>query len=181
MFKTLSAAALSATLAFTCLTPSTAHAADQDDIGRFILGASLLAMIAAAANARSEDDDDDRYVTRSPEREVHHHRHVTKVIRTPTRPLLQPRVREVIRKPSKEVVTRRPVTAHRVIPSQCGRSFRLSTGNRAFFTQSCLEARGIRTSSLPDRCERVLDMPGNRQDRRGWNRHCLKTEGFLIR
>ena len=75
MFKTLSAAALSATLAFTCLTPSTAHAADQDDIGRFILGASLLAMIAAAANARSEDDDDDRYVTRSPEREVHHHRH----------------------------------------------------------------------------------------------------------
>ncbi len=180
MFKILSATALSATIALTSLSPTAAHAGN-DEIGRIIFGAGVLAIIAAAVNASQDDNDrDDPRRTYYPPKEVHNHKTVNRIVRQrPPSPPPPPRVD--VRRPIQKVETRKPVQLSRVVPSRCGRSYKVSEGRRVYFMESCLKDAGIRTSSLPDQCERILDMPGKREDRHGWNRGCLQSNGYTIR
>ena len=57
MFKTAAAAALSLTVAFGALAPAPAHAADQEDIAKILLGVGFAALIAKALHDQAEDRD----------------------------------------------------------------------------------------------------------------------------
>ena len=158
---TVSAAALSLTLAVSSLAPTPAVAGDNEDLARFALGIGLLAAVAAAA---SQNRDDDR--------------------KKPTVPARRwDRDQPVIRQPhgSRPVHWDQKPTTRRVLPQECVRSFDLDRGVRRFLMRECLEDRGIRTSRLPDSCERVIDMPGRKPDRLGWSRRCLMREGYAVR
>ncbi|WP_146136740.1 hypothetical protein [Aliiruegeria haliotis] len=205
MFKTLSAAALSSTLALAGFaTP--AHA-DQEDIARFIIGTGLLAILSKAIEETRDDDRRMQYVNPSlsgapiiygqpqyqqpviiqqpqPQPKVVH-KHITQVVRQPTRVIEHHT--EIVKKPTKKVIHKQKVTKPRKVeilrdlPSACAKTMKTRGGNRTFLTQGCLERSGIRTTTLPAQCGRVLDMPGKARDRRGWNRKCLKQEGYRIR
>lgn len=179
MFKTLAATALSATLAMATLAPAPAEAQmvnNQGEIAKFLLGVGVAALIARAMDEARDDDDDDK-------KEIHVHRDVTKVIERPapsrnTVVQQQPR-RVVVQEPSRQ--PSRATEVQRVVPSACQRTFRVDGGNRVYLTRACLESEGVRTSSLPTQCERILDMPGDVQNRRVWNRGCLESNGYRIR
>ncbi|MFD0982083.1 hypothetical protein [Tropicimonas aquimaris] len=186
MFKSIAATALSATLALGVIapTPAAAQGIDQNNLLKILLGIGTVALIAKAVDEARDDDDD--------KKEVHIHRDVTKVIErpAPTRNVVvQPQPRRVIvQEPNRRVVTREPVRkpgrveeVQRVIPGACQRTFRVDGDNRVFLTRNCLESEGVRTTSLPNQCERILDMPGDVQNRRVWNRGCLESNGYRIR
>ncbi|WP_068108584.1 hypothetical protein [Tropicimonas marinistellae] len=186
MLKTVAATALSLTLALGALAPTPAHAANQEDIAKILLGVGFAALIAKALHEQAEDRD------KKATKEVHVHRHitnrpVTKVIEKPA-----PRSRVVVQQPPKRVVVKEPTQSSRpgsgwgknassVIPSTCQRTFRHDGENRVYVTRRCLEREGVRTANLPNQCERVLDLPGNASDRLVWNRGCLEKNGYRIR
>ncbi|SNT05030.1 hypothetical protein [Tropicimonas sediminicola] len=187
MFKSIAATALSATLALGIIapTPAAAQGIDQNDLLKILLGIGTVALIAKAVDEANDDDDKKK-------KEVHVHRDVTKVIKRPAPARnveVQPQPRRVIvQEPNRRVVTREPERkptrveeVQRVIPSACQRTFRVDGDNRVFLTRNCLESEGVRTTSLPNQCERILDMPGDVQNRRVWNRGCLESNGYRIR
>ena len=151
MIKPLLATALSAALAFAA--PSGAQAGDADDLARALAGAVALGIIAHALT----DGGASASVTyRSGG--YGHGGHV--------------------RSGGTRVITGTPV--HRLaVPASCARRIATTAGYRTFFGQPCLSRSGVNTAYLPNRCERILDLPGHNV--RAWNRACLLNAGVRIR
>lgn len=193
MHKSLSAITLATSLTLGAMSPTTAHASD-DDIARFVLGAGLLAVLAAAIDGHQDGRNSyDVHYNAAPRREapviveqpreVHRHvthKHVTKVIRKPT-VIQTPKkvVRRTVVEPPKKTAKQTKVLRH--LPAGCEKMVRTSSGRRGFVTRSCLTKSGIRTAPLPNQCERVLDLPGSKKDRRAWSSSCLQRSGYRIR
>ncbi|SDI63433.1 hypothetical protein [Aliiruegeria lutimaris] len=155
MRKTLTAVTLSMALAATSFVPGQAVAGDREDLAAVLFGASLLAIVAAAA--LNDDDGKDRKA-RAP---------VVQYQRAPVVTVQPPQRVEVKR--------------NNTLPSQCSRQFNTNSGQRSYMMKDCLERNGVRVSSLPGRCERSIDMPGRGPDRTGWFQGCLNSEGYRIR
>lgn len=198
MFKTIAATALSAAIALAALAPTPAQAMDQRQLTRLLVGIGAAALIAKAVqeqnkrndrNDRKERDDrkdrDDRddwnrkyqayryndvpvgrqgYYAPPPAYRPH----------TPyNRAIQQPYIKPVPKAQREK--------NQRTVPEACQRMFREGKETRGFLTGNCLERSGIRTAALPGKCERILDMPGNREDRRVWSSNCLKKQGYKVR
>lgn len=67
------------------------------------------------------------------------------------------------------------------MPKSCQKTFDVRNGKRTFLKAKCLKKRGIRADSLPYACQRTLDMPGNKKDRKVFGRKCLLNNGYRIR
>lgn len=167
MFKSLTAATLSLALVFTSLPTAPAKAADAEDIAPVLFGLGLLAVLAASSSGNA---DTARYKSQKPKKS-------RKVTRASPQPytVIEPANR------NGHAATRRAAANHKTIPNQCARKLRFSSGTRTYFLKGCLESKGVRTSRLPNHCERVLDIPGHRVSRTGWHRACLKNSGYRVR
>jgi hypothetical protein len=192
MLKTFAATALSATLALATLAPTPARAAEQEDLAKLLFGVGIAALIAKSLNDQNNNDDDDDdddddhdHHHGYSDRDVYVHRYTTREPPAPRRPVVvpPPSRRVIVPQKPRTVVTQPPRVKemYRVVPGSCQRTFRSDGANRAFVTRACLEREGVRTSSLPDQCERILDMPGDIQNRRAWNSTCLQSYGYRIR
>ena len=184
MFKTLSAAALSLSIALGGFAPTPAVAGDREDLAKVLIGIGLLAAIASAADSAERDR---RPATRSGDSnrwDRDAYRWNQNDYRWNQDNYRRDRERAVIEEPFRPLnpVERNRYGANRkVLPKQCVRTIDLDRGKRSFLMRDCLEDRGIRTLRLPVACERSIDVPGRKRDLEGWNRSCLQNRGYAIR
>ncbi len=174
MFKTLTAATLSISLATASLAPSPASAGNRENVAPILLGLGALAIAAAAMHDRDKDK----------KKKKKKHRPAPPVTRAQPAPVVQappppPPAVQVTR--PREAVIVKPARSKRTLPQECARSFDLHNGSRTFLMKRCLINEGVRISKLPDRCEREIELRGGRRTLTGWKRSCLKREGFNIR
>ncbi|SFC65231.1 hypothetical protein [Tropicimonas isoalkanivorans] len=186
MFKTIAATALSATLALGTLAPRPAQALEQGDLAKLLVGVGIAAVLAKSIHDRQEEEKkkDDRKNDRRdwrPSEQTYRYPYPQNQHRSP---LIQPyRPWSGAPHTSRAPVAKPPRVqdVYRIVPRTCERTFRSDGSYREFVTRACLERSGIRTAGLPTQCERILDMPGDIQNRRAWNSDCLQRNGYRIR
>jgi len=164
MFKPFAALLLSGVLAVTSFAPTTARAADADDVARFIVGALVLYGLADAIDNRSS----------SKQRIVVAPKQQTKKVVVPHK------------KPQKKVVKKkqvhRPHAQHhfagrRHLPSGCFLTHRQHYHEtRTVFGNQCLRTHYRHYASLPKHCYvRFHTVKGTRV---GWGPRCLRRAGY---
>lgn len=174
MLKPIAALTVSFALAFSALAPTPARA-DNEQIGRIILGAGLLAVLVTALNEQREEER-----RRENAREVQVQRNVVRI---------PPRASSAHRPPAPPARVVRPVPPQRgnpievsrILPRTCSREVRIASGSVSMLGESCLRNQGVNVAHLPDRCERLIDAPGTKNDRKAWKRDCLADFGYRIR
>ncbi|MEL6610220.1 MAG: hypothetical protein AAFO93_15030 [Pseudomonadota bacterium] len=149
MFKSIAAAALSATIALTSLTPNTAQAADAEDVAKVLFGALVLYGIADAL-------EDNRKST-------------PKVTTT--------RKHNPVTRPHRPGPPKHARAARYTLPASCLLTHR-QWGNksRTVMGNSCLKSNFRHYNKLPQNCFRRFDTV--RGTRVGWGRVCLKKAGY---
>lgn len=176
MFKMLVAPTLALSVALAGLAPAPVRA-QNDELRRLIVGAGLLALVAAAIHEqrkRDDDDDDSR-------REVHVYRHASPPERTQApaavvRPIPKPERQEQ----GQQHVYRHPIEVPRNLPASCQRTFKTKRGTATLLTARCLQRSGVWLATLPDRCQRSVEIPGDPNDRVAWGHKCLTRFGYRI-
>lgn len=129
MFKTATAAILSATLAFSSIAPAPAQAADSGELARFLFGVATLAIIANELNDNGRAHANDRVV----------HGQITR--------------------PHGNVITPAKPSRSRSVPLACQRTVATSDGTRRLFGVPCLTREGVNVARLPQDCRRTLQLP----------------------
>lgn len=164
MPRKLIAAVLAASLAFTSFTAAPARAADEGEIGRFLLGAGALLIIGSAiANQNRRDRDvtvNRRYV--EPTR-----RYVA-----PTRRYVEPNRRYI--DPTRRYVA--PRYDRKVVPAACIRSNRWDNGPRRYFGSRCLQNNMPNYARLPGACQTTVWT--NHGRRTVFAAECLRRHGW---
>lgn len=130
MFKTVTAAILSATLATASIVPAPARAADAGELARFLFGAATLAIIANELNDRNDRHDRSDRVIQG---------HVTR--------------------PGHGVITPYRPNRARAVPLSCQRVIATGNGDRRLFGVPCLRREGVDVARLPQDCVRRVELP----------------------
>lgn len=150
MRKPMIASALAALLTITPITAAPVAAADQGEIGRFLLGAGTLLIIGSALSARQNE----RTRTTKPN-----------VIHRPTQKTFvqPPKIRT---KPTN------------VVPAACLRHNKYDYGPKRFFGPRCLRRNMTHAARLPSQClRRVWTKNGERQV---YGARCLRRSGWVF-
>lgn len=135
MFKTVSAAILSASVAFTSLAPAPAQAADSGELARFLFGVATLAIIANELNDNDRDHRNDRVVHG-----------------------------QIVRPGQSTVITPHQPRRARSVPLSCQRTVSTGDGTRRLFGVPCLRREGVNVARLPNDCRRTLRLPNRTVD-----------------
>lgn len=150
MSKRLIATVLATALALTSVATTPARAADNGEIGRFLLGAGTLFIIGSALsrhNKRSYETnryyDSDRYVTRRYEEPRHK---------------IKPR--------------------RKVVPSACLRVNQWNNGPRRYFGRHCLNKNMRHAHRLPGACQTTIWT--HRGQRTVYAARCLRRNGWVF-
>lgn len=152
MFKTLTAAALSAAIAFGSLGATATPAKANDDLGKFIVGAIALGIIANSINQAN---------SRTPATQAATPTHRPPVI-TPTRP-----------RPGGHGV--RPHRVH--IPASCEREVQINGRVTTAYGAPCLRQAGVPLDRLST-CARSGSIHG--RNLTYYTKRCLRRSGFNV-
>ncbi len=172
MTKTFTASVLALSLAFSGLSVAPAVAGKNDDLGRFIVGAAAIALIAKAVEDNKRRRNQAARVTTPPPaaKPPHFHRPKTPPHRPhPPKPVYQPVYQPPVYQPA--------VTFQGFLPSECQFDIRRGNKKRSVYSKICLGELMVRAETVPLVCEdRVTTSTGRRTQ--VYDALCLQERGY---
>ncbi len=166
MTRTLSASVLALTVAFSGLAAAPAKASHKD-IGRILVGAAAIAMIAKAVDNNKKRN---RVVVAPPKAAPPHYHPPKRPVHVPHPPRPQPPLYQ-------PPIYQPPVTFKGFLPSECGFDVRRGNKKRGVYSKICLSELMVRAQTLPAVCEdRVTTSTGRRTQ--VYDAICLNDRGY---
>lgn len=168
MFKTLSAAALSLTIALTTMGASATPArANNDDIAKFVFGALAIGIIAKGISDAREQD----------EREAAARRSAAENARRQAAAEQRRREAAEQRRREQERAERRARRQANHIPARCAREARIGRHGRVktVYRRNCLRRNGVQLANA-NHCMRHGEIHGRNVNY--FTRGCLRRNGY---
>ena len=173
MTRTLTASVLAVSIAFGGMTAAPAQAGNKD-IGRIIVGAGVIALIAKAV----KDNNSRRRVVVSTKTAPPHYHPPKPPVHKPHPPKPQPVYMPVYQSPVYQPPAYQPPVAFKgFLPSECQFDVRRGEKSRSVYSKLCLSELMVRAELVPEVCEdRVTTSNGRRTQI--YDTICLQERGY---